>query len=99
MLPRLDRLDPSGTAAERLEGERAGAGAAVDHEESVQPLSEPVEQGLLDPIGERPGLEATRGGETMAPERPADDPQAAGGRPAHRAHQRLTISRVPQWTQ
>src|SRR5262249_30863363 len=87
--------DPSGTAAERLEAERAGAGAAVDDEEPVEALPEPVEQGLLDPIREGPCLETARGGEPPSSERPADDPQAAVGG----SHQRLTMSCAPQCPQ
>src|SRR5439155_18895502 len=75
---------PSGAPAEGLERECPRAGAAVDDQEPVHALPEPVEQRLLDAIGQRPGLEASWGEQPAALERPAYDPETAHGRPARR---------------
>src|SRR5262249_17859875 len=73
----LDRYHASRAAAERLEGERARPGAAVDDDEAVQALSEPVEERLLYAIRERTCLETARGNETPTSEGTTDDAQRA----------------------
>src|SRR5204863_3939974 len=88
----LDRLDLLRAPAERLERERAGAGAAVDHVEPVEALTEPVEERLLHAIGKRPRRETRRGGEASSPECAADDAEPA--RSPCGAHDRAAVRKT-----